>query len=98
MQELPWRVLVTGATGLAGSHTVRALLEAGHAARAFVRSLGKAPETLIETNVAGVRNVIGTALDLGIEYILHVSSLATLFRGDDTPLSESSEPQDSKHA
>ena len=36
------RVLVTGATGLAGSHTVRALLDAGHQVRALVRSPEKA--------------------------------------------------------
>ena len=146
MPGTPRRVLVTGATGLAGSHTVRALLAAGHQVRAFARSPDKArrvfgsgeaaleiaqgdigdaatvrlalqgcdgvihcaaivavdlantPEVLIETNVAGVRNVIGTAVEQGVEHIVHVSSLATLFRGDGTLISESSEPQDSKHA
>ena len=60
--------------------------------------LGNTPEALIETNVAGVRNVVGTAVEQGIEHLVHVSSLATLFRGDGTPISESSEPQESKHA
>jgi dihydroflavonol-4-reductase len=139
------RVLVTGATGLAGSHTVRALLDAGHQVRALVRSPEKAhrvfagqagplesvqgdigdvasvqsalrgcdgvlhcaatvavghtdrPEALVESNVAGARNVVGSAVEAGIERIVHVSSLATLFRGDGTPISESSEPQDSPH-
>jgi nucleoside-diphosphate-sugar epimerase len=139
-------VSVTGATGLTGSHTVRALLESGHEVRAFVRNPRKA-ETLflehegalelvqgditepasvadalhgcdgvihcaavvaagrdaaaaklLETNVSGVRNVIGTALELGIRRIVHVSSLATLFRGDGTVLSEDSEARPSEHA
>ena len=130
MQGRPLRVLVTGATGLAGSHTVRALLDAGHQVRALVRSPEKAarvfagqagpleavqgdigdvpsirsalrgcdgvlhcaatvavghtdaPEALVESNVAGVRNVVGSAVEGGIEHIVHVSSLATLFRWD----------------
>ena len=145
MSERRSRVLVTGATGLAGSHTVRALLDAGHRVRALVRNPDKArrvfkgqegplenvpgdinditsvrnalsgcdavihcaaivsinapsPETLIETNVSGVHNVVGTAVEQGLERIIHVSSLATLFRGDGTTISESSEPQESKHA
>ena len=60
--------------------------------------LGNTPEALIETNVAGVRNVVGTAVEQGLEHIVHVSSLATLFRGDGAPISEDSEPQESKHA
>ena len=60
--------------------------------------LGNTPEALIETNVAGVRNVVGTAVEEGLEHIVHVSSLATLFRGDGSPISEDSEPQESKHA
>ena len=146
MISKPERVLVTGATGLAGSHTVRALLDAGHEVRAFVRNPDKARRVfegqpgpldtvqgdisdiasvraallgcdgvihcaavvaigldntsgaLIETNVAGVRNVVGTAVEQGLERIVHVSSLATLFRGDGTEISETSEPQQSKHA
>lgn len=142
----PLRVLVTGATGLAGSHTVRALLDAGHAVRAFVRSPEKAqrvfaehegsleitkgdigdaasvesalqgcdgvvhcagvvavdsandPQALIKTNVTGVRNVIGTAVDQGLQRIIHVSSIVPLFRSDGAPVTESSEPQPSKHA
>ena len=143
MPDRPLKVLVTGATGFAGSHTTRALLDAGHRVRAFVRSPGKAarvlgererlevaqgdigdaasvrealrgcdgvihcaavvavgikgdPEELIEANVAGVRNVIGTAIEEKVERVVHVSSIATLFRGDGTTLTESSEPQESK--
>lgn len=136
-------VLVTGATGFVGSHTTRALLDAGHRVRAFVRSPEKAervlgqheglevaqgdigdansvrdalrgcnavihsaaivavgiagnPEELLEANVAGVRNVIGAAIDAGIPRIVHVSSLATLFQGDGSAPSEESEPYESK--
>jgi nucleoside-diphosphate-sugar epimerase len=60
--------------------------------------LGNTPDALIETNVAGVRNVVGTAVEQGLERIVHVSSLASLFRGDGTEISETSEPQQSKHA
>ncbi len=142
----PDRVLITGATGLLGSHTVRALLDAGHAVRAFVRSPEKArrvfavqpgslelargdisevesvraalsgcdavvhcaaavaagtgggPRHLIETNVEGARNVLGAALDRGLRRIVHVSSIAPLFRGDGTTITEDSEPQPSRRA
>jgi len=142
----PDRVLVTGATGLLGSHTVRALLDSGHAVRAFVRSpdkarrvfgteggpfelacgdigdvqsveralegcdavvhcaaavaagTGRGARHLIETNVGGARNVVGTAVDHGLGRIVHVSSIAPLFRADGTPITESSEPQPSNRA
>ena len=35
------RVMVTGGTGFAGSHTVRRFLEAGHSVRLLVRDAGK---------------------------------------------------------
>lgn len=142
----PERVLVTGATGLLGSHTVSALLDAGHAVKAFVRSREKAQRvfaghkgsleivtgdiadmesveaalqgcdglvhcaavvavdsandsrTLLETNVVGVRNVIGGAVDQGLRRIVHVSSIVPLFRSDGAIVTERSEPQSSKHA
>jgi len=142
----PSRALVTGATGLLGSHVVRALHARGHAVRAFVRSPDKAarvfaddpslpevargdisdvssvraalegcdavvhcaavisvdsandPTALIDTNVGGVRNVIGSALDAGVTRIVHVSSIAPLFRADGQPVTETSEPQPSDHA
>ena len=142
----PGRVLVTGATGLLGSHTVRALLDAGHTVRAFVRSpekarrvfagqagslelargdiadlesvrpalegcdalvhcaatvaagVGAGPRQLIETNVGGARIVLGAALEHGLRRIVHVSSIASLFRGDGMPITEDSEPQPSMRA
>ena len=138
--------MVTGATGMTGSHTVRGLLAAGHRVRAFVRSPAKAVRVfgddcaslelvegdvtdrasvidalhrcdgvvhcaavvavaqtgssgdLLETNVAGVRNVIEAALEGGLQRVVHVSSLATLFRGDGSTLSEDSPPQRSQRA
>ena len=48
MVDRPLTVLVTGATGFAGSHTTRALLDAGHRVRAFVRSHEKAHRVLGE--------------------------------------------------
>ena len=146
MLREPLRVTVTGATGLTGSHTVRALLRAGHQVRAFVRSPDKAArvfgqniaglelvpgditdqpsvvralhgcdgvihcaavvavgrggsaEAILETNLSGVRNVIGSAVEAGLRRIIHVSSLATLFRGDGTLLHEGSETRPSNHA
>ncbi len=137
--------MVTGATGLTGSHTVRALLDAGHRVRAFIRGPEKArrvfgrqacqlelavgdiadrtsvqqavegcdalihcaavvavgkpgdPEALLEANVGGVQNVLGAAVECGVSRIVHVSSLATLFRGDGSTLTESSKPRDSEH-
>ena len=144
LSDDPLKVLVTGATGFAGSHTTRALLDAGHRVRAFIRSSEKAqrvlgereglelaqgdigdaasvrealrgcdgvvhtaavvavgtaadPEALMRANVSGVRNVIGAAIEQHIGRIVHVSSLATLFRGDGSALSEASDPAESKH-
>lgn len=140
----PVRVLVTGATGMLGSHAVEALLDAGHRVVAFVRDPGKAarvldparvevavggigdltsvdralqgcdavvhcaavvavdsvndPRTLIATNVTGARNVIGRALDQGIERVVHVSSIAPLFRRDGAPITEDSGLQRSTRA
>ncbi|SNS78836.1 deazaflavin-dependent oxidoreductase, nitroreductase family [Actinomadura meyerae] len=46
------RIFVTGASGFVGSHTVRALLAAGHAPRALVRDPGKASRVLRSVGVA----------------------------------------------
>ncbi|MFG2089757.1 nitroreductase/quinone reductase family protein [Spirillospora sp. NPDC048824] len=59
------RVFVTGASGFVGSHTVRALLAAGHRPRALVRDPGKAAEVLQAIGVAAgdVELVTGDMLD-----------------------------------
>jgi nucleoside-diphosphate-sugar epimerase len=69
-----------------------------HCAAVVAVGTADGSEDLLETNVAGVHNVIGSAIERGVDRIVHVSSLATLFRGDGTTLSEESEPQPSKHA
>lgn len=121
------RVVVTGATGLLGSHTAACLHACGHEVRAFVRSPEKAAEVLgrlgatgIEcvagdvterravqralagaeavvhaaalpsldpsqrrrvhrTNVLGAATVLRTACELGLDPVIHVSSVAALF-------------------
>ena len=52
------KVMVTGGTGMAGSHTVRAFLEAGHAVRLLVRDPDKVkrvfgPELAVEDVFVG---------------------------------------------
>ncbi|QFG20610.1 nitroreductase family deazaflavin-dependent oxidoreductase [Actinomadura sp. WMMB 499] len=61
------RVLVTGASGFVGSHTVQALLARGHAPRALVRDPGKAARVLAALGVAAgdVEFVRGDMLDAG---------------------------------
>lgn len=114
------RVLVTGATGFVGSHTVAALTAAGHEVRVLVRNpkripgslgaLGLDPEVALgdmtdadavgaavdgcevvihaaaqigvggggpatDTNLAGVRTVVGAALDAGVRRVVYTSSV-----------------------
>ncbi|MFA1538937.1 nitroreductase family deazaflavin-dependent oxidoreductase [Actinomadura monticuli] len=59
------RIFVTGASGFVGSHTVRALLAAGHRPRALVRDPGKAARVLRSVGVApeDVELVTGDMLD-----------------------------------
>jgi len=116
------RILVTGATGFVGFHTVLALLEAGHSVRLGVRNKQKMEalyhplgvdtsdsavceitdkegieaalqgcdgvvhtaalvsldknkaELIYNTNVRGTELVIGSAVDMGLQSIVHVSS------------------------
>lgn len=59
------RIFVTGASGFVGSHTVRALLDAGHRPRALVRDPGRTAEVLRSVGVAAedVELVPGDMLD-----------------------------------
>ena len=75
------RVLVTGATGFAGNHLVRALAAAGHSVRALVRP-GKRGERLAEDGVDVVQGQLTNEADVrnaaaGCERIYH---LAAAFR------------------
>lgn len=119
------RVLVTGGTGFIGSHTVEALLRAGHTVRLLARDRGKVERVLgvrgvsvddvvlgdmtnAETvryalrdceavvhaaaaveierlsdssaqNMAGSHNVLGNAVELGLDPVIALSSVATMF-------------------
>ena len=124
------RVLVTGATGFIGSHTVAALTAAGRDVRVLVRNpdripgslgaLGLDPEVVLgdmtdvgavatavegcevvihaaaqigvggggpasDTNLAGVRTVVGTALDAGVRRVVYTSSI-TVHTPTDAPI------------
>ncbi|HXK25088.1 MAG TPA: SDR family NAD(P)-dependent oxidoreductase [Myxococcota bacterium] len=57
------RVLLTGASGLLGSHTALALSEAGHRIRAFVRDPAKAERVLARLGVGDVELVRGDVTD-----------------------------------
>ncbi|MFB4314554.1 nitroreductase/quinone reductase family protein [Actinomadura sp. 21ATH] len=61
------RVFITGASGFVGSHTVRALLEAGHRPRALVRDPAKAGKVLtgLDVDTGEVEFVTGDMLDKG---------------------------------
>ena len=53
------RVLVTGGTGFTGSHTVRALLEAGHRVRLLVRDRAKLERVFGPDSPAADDHVVG---------------------------------------
>ncbi len=138
------KVLVTGGTGLVGSHASRALTAAGHQVRLLVRSPDKAAdffgrlgeelpelvqgditdvnavrqalagcdavvhaaagtpmqidsvEKLFDVNVGGVKNVIGSALDLGVERIVYISSITAIFNTDGSKVTPDAPPVPSK--
>jgi nucleoside-diphosphate-sugar epimerase len=134
------KVLVTGGTGLVGSHACRTLMAAGHDVRLLVRSPDKARgffnklvatlpelvqgditdaasvagalagceavvhaaagtpmqiesvEKLFEVNVDGVKNVVGAALELGVERIVYVSSITAIFDTDGSKVTADADP------
>jgi dihydroflavonol-4-reductase len=81
------RILVTGGTGFVGSHSVAALLAAGHEVRLLARSPERVPGTLAEVgaDAGGVDVVRGDVLDAasvaraleGVEAVLHAASVFT---------------------
>src|SRR5258708_33551317 len=76
--------LVTGGTGFVGSHVVRALLEAGHAARVLRRA--SSPLDLLKG--LPVEYAIGDVMDTisldqamrGCEWVFHVAAVADYWR------------------
>jgi nucleoside-diphosphate-sugar epimerase len=57
------KVLVTGGTGFVGSHSVKAMLDAGHDVRLLVRSSGRVAPALEPLGVSGVDHLVGDATD-----------------------------------
>jgi dihydroflavonol-4-reductase len=57
------KVLVTGGTGFVGSHSVKAMLDAGHDLRLLVRSPRRLAPALEPLGVRGVEHVVGDATD-----------------------------------
>lgn len=59
---------------------------------ALVSTHAKDAQKVYNTNVQGTKNVIGTALELGMEAIIHVSSVTALYNPRATVLDEDSPP------
>ncbi|MBN2471313.1 MAG: NAD-dependent epimerase/dehydratase family protein [Anaerolineae bacterium] len=79
------KALVTGATGFVGAHVVRALLDAGHEARALKRATSAM--TALE-DVTGYEPVVGDVLDpaslaaamAGCDWVFHVAAVSDYWR------------------
>src|SRR5215831_6925983 len=75
-------VLVTGGTGYVGSHSIAALVGAGHRIRVLARSPEKVPAALDPLGVHGVETAIGEVTDpgaveralAGCDAVLHAAS------------------------
>jgi dihydroflavonol-4-reductase len=80
------RVFLTGASGLLGSHTARALCAAGHSVRALVRDLGKAERVLARLGVSGAELARGDVTDrlsvraalAGCDAVVHAAAIPSL--------------------
>jgi nucleoside-diphosphate-sugar epimerase len=49
-------------------------------------------EQLFAVNVGGVKNVIGTAVDMGLQSIVHISSITAIFNADASKVTAEAEP------
>ena len=85
------RVLVTGGTGFIGSHTVAALVRAGHEVRMLVRSPDRIATALDPLGVKAPEHVVGDVTDLasveaaarGCDAAIHGAAVFTLDRSRD---------------
>jgi nucleoside-diphosphate-sugar epimerase len=79
------KVLVTGGTGFVGSHSVKALLDAGHGVRMLVRSPDRIGPALGPLGVQAPEHVVGDVTDAdsvrraldGCDAVLHAASVYT---------------------
>src|SRR5829696_1635562 len=77
------KVLVTGGTGFVGSHTVKAVIDAGHEPRLLVRSAGRLAPALEPLGVRDAQHVVGDATDAdavrramdGCDAVVHAAAI-----------------------
>jgi dihydroflavonol-4-reductase len=77
------KVLVTGGTGFVGSHTVKAIVDAGHDLRLLVRSPDRLASALEPLGVHDVEHVVGDATDAesvrramdGCDAVVHAAAI-----------------------
>src|SRR5215204_2178945 len=77
------KVLVTGGTGFVGSHTVKAIVDAGHDLRLLVRSPDRLASALEPLGVRDVEHVVGDATDAesvrramdGCDAVVHAAAI-----------------------
>lgn len=80
------RVLVTGGTGFLGSHSVKAIIDAGHEVRLLVRSPARIAPAMAPHGIDGVDHVVGDITDetavakavAGCDAVLHTANIYTL--------------------
>lgn len=85
------RVLVTGATGLVGSHTAAALVAAGHDVRLLVRDPSRIARALGPHGITEIDHVVGDVVDeasvcaavVGCDAVVHSAAVFTLDRRRD---------------
>jgi dihydroflavonol-4-reductase len=78
--------MVTGGTGFLGSHSVKALADAGHEVRLLVRSPARIAPALAPHGLDGVDHVVGDVTDVasinraldGCDAVLHTANVYTL--------------------
>lgn len=80
------QVLVTGATGFVGSHTVKAIKQQGHAVTVLVRDVSKAEKLFRQSNVVPDRIIEGSVTDpaavasaiQGCDAVVHAAALTPM--------------------